>query len=284
MKDLLPSGSLIYSTNKDLDFYFGFCYCTVNVPDNLDKPILPYRDENGNICNPIGSWSGWYSSELLKKARELGISVEVHYGYTYENKEYLFKSYVETYYNLRKQYSNNTGKNLIYKLLLNSLYGRLGLKHINTITKLVSKSEALEILLKYKVLENETIDASKNLEYIKFIKEPSDILNIIDFAEFVKVSNDSLNKNDFINRNVSISAMITSKAAIFMDQFINIENNECYYTDTDSVILEKPLLDSAIGKDIGKFKFIAKIKRAYFISPKFYCLVAKASPLRGELE
>jgi hypothetical protein len=73
MKDFLPSGNIITSNNTDLDSYFGFCYCTVT--DYLDKPILPYRVELGNICNPIGSRA--YSSEILKKAKELGVEIEV---------------------------------------------------------------------------------------------------------------------------------------------------------------------------------------------------------------
>ncbi len=52
MIDGLPSGNIIRSNNSELDFYNGFCYASVNVPENLDKPILPFISENGNSYNP----------------------------------------------------------------------------------------------------------------------------------------------------------------------------------------------------------------------------------------
>ena len=72
MKDFLPSGYIVTSNNTDLDSYFGFCYCTVKVPDYLDKPILPYRYDQGNICNPIVSRSGWYPAVRPPSPSPLG--------------------------------------------------------------------------------------------------------------------------------------------------------------------------------------------------------------------
>src|SRR5260221_532251 len=273
MMDGLPSGNIIRSNNSDLDFYNGFCYASVNVPENLDKPILPFRDENGNSYNPTGNWTGWFSSEILKYAISQGVKVKIHYGYTYNEKRPIFKSYVDIYYKYKKRNKNNKGKSLISKLLLNSLYGRFGLKDINNETKIVNKAEALNIILKYKVLENQILDEESDLEYIKYIKEPSSILYQTNFPEFLKLTKNFNTRNDFFTRNVGIAAMITSKANIFMDKFINLENNNCYYTDTDSVVLEKPLDNKYIGEEIGQFKLVGKVKKGYFISPKLYYLI-----------
>src|SRR5260221_8888125 len=273
MMDGLPSGNIIRSNNSDLDFYNGFCYASVNVPENLDKPILPFRDENGNSYNPTGNWTGWFSSEILKYAISQGVKVKIHYGYTYNEKRPIFKSYVDIYYKYKKRNKNNKGKSLISKLLLNSLYGRFGLKDINNETKIVNKAEALNIILKYKVLENQILDEESDLEYIKYIKEPSSILYQTNFPESLKLTKNFNTRNDFFTRNVGIAAMITSKANIFMDKFINLENNNCYYTDTDSVVLEKPLDNKYIGEEIGQFKLVGKVKKGYFISPKLYYLI-----------
>lgn len=53
----LPIGNLIKSTDNNLDNYFGFCYVSVNVPDNeaIRAPILPFRKEDGGLIYPTGN-------------------------------------------------------------------------------------------------------------------------------------------------------------------------------------------------------------------------------------
>lgn len=46
-----------------------------------------------------------------------------------------------------------------------------------------------------------------------------------------------------------------------------------YYTDTDSLVLNKPLDPSLIGTELGKFKLEYFVQKGYFISSKTYCLV-----------
>src|SRR5258705_9038837 len=194
----------------------------------------------------------------------------IHYGNTSLENRTIFKTYVDIYYNYKKINKDNKEKSLIPKLLLNSLYGRFGLKDINNETKIVNKTEALGIILKYKVLVNQSLDEESDLEFIKYIKEPSSILDQTNFPEFLKVTKNFNSRNDFFSRNVGIAFMITSKASIFRDKFINLENNNCYYTD--SVVLEKPLPNKYIGEEIGQFKLVGKVKKGYFISPKLYYL------------
>jgi hypothetical protein len=55
--------------------------------------------------------------------------------------------------------------------------------------------------------------------------------------------------------------------------FLNLPRNECYYKDTDSLVLKKPLDDKYFGDGLGQFKLVAKIKKAYFISPKLYFIL-----------
>jgi hypothetical protein len=51
----MPIGKLTKSTDNNLDNYFGFCYATVDVPNNINKPILSFRDDLGNVYNPTGN-------------------------------------------------------------------------------------------------------------------------------------------------------------------------------------------------------------------------------------
>jgi hypothetical protein len=218
-----------------------------------------------------------FSSELLKYARDVdNVNIAIKYGYKFERGIDVFKKYVEHYFNIKRdaELENNMGKRTLAKLLLNSLYGRFGLKYQGSRTDIVSSSKTRELTLKYKVLENFVIDKDNQLEIIKYTSEPSDILKDIDPKGYLNIISKKENSNeDFINRSLPISAMITSYAACFMHKILNIPGNECYYSDTDCAVLKYPLNPTYVGNNLGQFKYIGKAKRAYFISPKTYCLV-----------
>ena len=56
---------------------------------------------------------------------------------------------------------------------------------------------------------------------------------------------------------------------------IKKKGNLIYYTDTDSIVTNKPLDPSLIGTELGKFKLEHKVQRGYFISSKTYLLVSE---------
>jgi hypothetical protein len=161
---------------------------------------------------------------------------------------------------------------MIAKLMLNNLYGRFGLKYEESISKFVTPEEAIKLILTKQVVENYPI--SEDLEFIRYSLEPSDILEEIDKEEFKELNQKNEKSNeDFIIRSIPIAAMITSYARCYMHQFLNIPDNICYYSDTDSIVLKYPLDSKFIGNEIGQFKFVGKIKKGYFIAPKLYCIV-----------
>ena len=66
-----------------------------------------------------------------------------------------------------------------------------------------------------------------------------------------------------------ISAAITAYARIHMFPYISREN--CYYADTDSIIIESSLPEEDVSPTVlGKFKLEKKIKKAIFLAPKAY--------------
>jgi hypothetical protein len=275
LKDI-PIGNLIKSSDTKLDNYFGFCYVTVEVPEHNNNPVLPFRGDFGNIYNPIGSWTGWYSSEILKTARDFDkTKITVHYGYKFKKGLNVFTKFVNYYFDLKRkaEQMKNDGLRMLAKLMLNSLYGRFGLKYILSTTKIVSSFEFKDLSLKYKVLDSFRFDEENDLEYIRYSKEPSDIIKDLDINLYNKLISKDGGEEDFITRSIPISAMVTSYASSFMHPFLNIPDNDCYYTDTDSAVLKHPLDSKYVGDGLGQFKLVAKIKRAYFISPKLYCLV-----------
>lgn len=53
-----------------------------------------------------------------------------------------------------------------------------------------------------------------------------------------------------------------------------ISRSDCYYTDTDSVILSEPLPDEKVSSsELGKFKLEYKVKEGILLAPKSYCLI-----------
>nr|AYE93213.1 DNA polymerase [Termitomyces sp.] len=66
--------------------------------------------------------------------------------------------------------------------------------------------------------------------------------------------------------------MITSLGSITMNPFLNIPDNPCYYRHI-VYSWNFHLDDKYVGTDLGKFSFKGIAKRAYFISPKTYCLI-----------
>ena len=84
--------------------------------------------------------------------------------------------------------------------------------------------------------------------------------------------------DEFKDVSLSTAAAVTSNARIFMSSIkLDIIKNggSIYYTDTDSIVTNKPLHETLVGKKIGQFKLEYEIKEAYFISSKTYCLLLK---------
>jgi len=50
-----PIGEPILSYDKDLNNYFGIVHCRVQTPPYMEKPVLPFRGDEGTIYYPLGT-------------------------------------------------------------------------------------------------------------------------------------------------------------------------------------------------------------------------------------
>jgi len=104
-------------------------------------------------------------------------------------------------------------------------------------------------------------------------------------SEIVKLINDFNSNNPQIkslagitkvrgvSSSVPIAAAITAYAQISMIKFKNIPvpDNKCLYSDTDSVLLEYPLLEKYVDSNkLGFMKLEHILTEGYFISKKLY--------------
>jgi hypothetical protein len=109
---------------------YGFFYCKITTPEFLEHPLLQRRIKTSNGMRTIaglGCWTGWISSVEMDNAVKYGYTFEIMNGYQFETGN-IFKEYILKMYNLRQQYDKSHAMNLIAKLLMNSLYGKFGMK------------------------------------------------------------------------------------------------------------------------------------------------------------
>jgi hypothetical protein len=129
----------------------------------------------------------------------------------------------------------------------------------------------------------------------KFLKSISDITELgdyylIELKNFDEITVEDTNATH--NINVSIASAITAYARIHMTQFKNNPDFNLYYSDTDSIYIDKVLPDHLVNsKILGKMKLENICKKTVFLSPKVYCLetedgkvIYKAKGLKHEIE
>jgi hypothetical protein len=173
-------------------------------------------------------------------------------------KEKIFFNYVNDFYKLRKEDKQN---DLIYKLLLNSLYGKFGQNEVQT--KTILNPESVEGFSNFTQF-NENLICSKD--------------------EKAKYRIDYLRKD--------IAGMITEKARLYM-----AENRikcfkrglKTYYQDTDSLIVNGNFQNDYVLKELQNDKELGKFKKenkkvcndCYIIGLKVYRLDENLSARKG---
>lgn len=111
-------------------------------PSHITRPFLPYKDQN-SLLFPTGRFIGIYYSEELKYARELGYQITPIRGYMFEMRRSPFESFISYLYESRQE-ARRAGDDAIayvYKILMNSLYGRFGINPESTVTEVCREDQ-----------------------------------------------------------------------------------------------------------------------------------------------
>jgi hypothetical protein len=236
---------------------FGFFEVEVTAPDNLDIPILQKRVKSNSCTRTIatlGKWTSWYFSEELYNAAKFGYRFNILRGYIFE-KANIFKEFVEFLYNMKANSESGTPDYIIAKLLMNSLYGRLGMNQD---------------------MENHIVISNKDFSKIFGDREDS-ITNVIQLKngqELVSFFDPILSDNEkTVNISVPVSSAITAYARIQMNtlkmRLIKL-GIKLYYSDTDNVDVDQFLDPQLIGKELGKLKLEHIFEEATYLAPKVY--------------
>lgn len=242
---------------------YGIFYCKITSPDYIKHPILQRKVKGKGTVAGLGSWHGWIPSIEMDNAARYGYTFEILKGYQFERGN-IFSGYVDRMFNLRSEYDKTHPMNLIAKLLLNSLYGKFGMKIENTMVEIFNlNTEAGKLALK------NLLDTAPNSvkDFIEF-----------DSNKYLFVRNtlaDLLNEDNYHGSdvNIAIASTISAGARIFMSAFKNNPLYNLFYSDTDSIVIDKLLNPRLVGTALGLLKLEHTITRAVFLAPKVYGFV-----------
>lgn len=305
----VPCGNIHQFTDRDLNAYQslfteaqfgidkkkcdhirkGFYQVDVRCPKNLRIAYLPSRSEQGRLeWNLYDKNKQWYDGYTLLGAIQRGYIVEKLYkGYRFTQLKDLLGKYVDYFYKekAKAKKEKNQVKYEMFKLLLNALYGKFG-QEPHTLMSNIYYDDSF-----FKDIHN--LD---DLDNITTWFKDNELL-----AYYVTVK-----KNDpkCYNKNPAIGSVILSGSKEIMFRLFEAfecvyedqvsKNNHCiYYTDTDSILVEKGVIDKArlknsnlnlYGDDLGQVKDELPeyvILEAYFTAPKSYAL--KCMNREGEI-
>jgi hypothetical protein len=211
----------------------------------------------------LGSWTGWISSIEMDNAVKYGYQFEILKGYQFD-KANIFKDYVNRLFELRNEYPKGTPMNLIAKLLLNSLYGKFGMRVEKTMYEIFNlNTDAGKLAL------NSLLDTARHS--VKDLIEFDNNKYLFVRDALSELFNEDSNHGTDIN--IAIASTITAGARLYMSAFNNNESYNLYYSDTDSIVIDQPLDPRLVGDKLGQLKLEHVIDRAVFLAPKVYGLV-----------
>jgi hypothetical protein len=236
----------------------GFLECEVDVPDMFIPP-LPVHHKSGKLIFPIGKLKGVWTFIELEKAEQMGVKIcNVKRCVYFKRMEYIFKNFVEMFEEIKN--TSKGAKRTFAKLVLNSLYGKHGMKRKRpTIVPVEKLAKLIENDTKYYIHRYD-----KNSLHIDFIET---------FTE---------SKADYIQ--VQIASYVTSHARlVLLDGLLaQHEKGQVNYCDTDSTACKEKMNDAMVhDKEFGKWKLESEIESATFLQPKLYAEVLKELDKKG---
>ena len=280
----MPLGDPVLSLETNLDNIFGFVYGEIIAPDEqtLQVPFIQNRDPLFKFKScPRGIFKRLIFSEEIKYAIKYGYKINIEYCYQFKRGKDLFKNFVNDHYAIKSS-TNDPLQKSVAKLFLNALYGRMGMKDIDNVMGIVNKTEA------YNLDKNTNVSIFSDLGNDKYLvkysgqindnirklytKDPL-VKNKQNFYNKKELRDSGLNKTRNIPSAVHIAAAISSYARIIINEFKNIPGNPCVMSDTDSIVLTKPLPKEKTGKELGKMKLEQEIKQGIFIRKKLYFIL-----------
>ncbi len=224
--------------------YEGVSDVTIEIKDCYIPP-LPYRHED-KLYFPVGCLRGHYTHVEIRKALSLGAKLlDVHTTLYSEKTCNPFVSYVDTLYDMRLALkAANDPRELVIKILLNSLYGKFGQR----------TSAGLQEIRSFLWWYN----GNQHIP-VEFREIDGNLTVLLDKA--------SDNQPEYIN--TLWASYVTSYARILLLDYMLAAGSNLLYCDTDSVFIEGELETS---KALGAMKLVYNNVDVEIFGPKAYRL------------
>lgn len=225
----------------------GITKGVIHVPNNTYIPPIPYR--GNKLYFPTGKISGWYENSYYQLAKELGYKFTVEKGYLFHKSDYIFKSYIEDFYKLKKQSKKGSVTYEIAKKRCNTLYGKFAqLQDMYSIRKLTNK------------------------EFRKLTKE-NKILDVISMDYSIYKVKEKSNANHHIPQwSIRVSSLAQIKLFKIMKEIYD-KDYSLYYNDSDCCVTDYSGLP--VSKKLGDWSIEKKFITGYFLLPKVYFILKK---------
>lgn len=231
------------------------CDVVVEVPDNVIG-IIPFKSKTGKLIAPVGRFRAALSSAEIDFLLECGGRV-VEWGTTavYDAKSGIFGEYVDFFYSKKEQAK---GKDpvfyLLYKLLLNSLYGKFAQRSVKWLKVGETQSDEVSFEVVYDPLTGQKRSLRKYAGIVEITEEPMDSWNSF----------------------TAIAVFVTAYAWIKLTKYILEAGPEnVYYCDTDSIFTNEVgynRLKKYVSKELGYLSLEYVADKGVIYAPKDYIL------------
>jgi hypothetical protein len=240
MLDKFPDVS---AEHNDLCEY-GVAGVTIKIPECFVAP-LPYRRDDGSIYFPIGTVSGVWTCHEIRSAVDNGAEIlKLHDCVGSNVGQAYYSKFVRHFYRERLK-TDSPAKKLFYKLVMNNLYGQLGMKGFIQEVQPIQDGKS-GILFGNRML----------------VERRSNLPNHVNYLH---------------------AAHVTSYGRLKLLEYLRKLDRRMIYCDTDSTIFtgESPF---ECGNELGQMKLEAKGEHCECFLPKTYVFdddyVAKGVPKR----
>lgn len=126
----------------------------------------------------------------------------------------------------------------------------------------------------WKIVPDEPIERKRvlYLEDYSNIQDVGDVTLISTTTYKNSKENQNISDHDKLEISTPIALFTTAYARILMSEYKMKYQDNLYYSDTDSLVLDCKLPDKEVGTGLGKFKLEYTIDEGVFITPKVYAL------------
>lgn len=254
--------------------HHGVSDAYVHIPEGtFEIPPLPVRSKQGKVVFAEGKFHGrWTNAELLalyKRGKDKGVRIDVTCWAKFTGHHFA-RPFVDRFYALRKEAkeTGDEGQSMIYKILLNSCYGKLAQQLEQSCYVF---GEAYEFL-------RQAAAEDGNLR-------PSPMPGVSEIVE----------ETPGPFRHVAAGAYVTALARLKLLEGMEtaLRNGaRIYYCDTDSIVIDKKIRHWGKSKDLGSWEMESEFVTAEFLCPKVYravdtegklTLKAKGTNLKSQL-